>query len=78
MTMQSDGWNYTSPPEEGRDARKIVTLTQDGMVWVGIRAYNHQRRYWMNGSEPELAHVLAWKDLDEPAKGRWVKGQLLL
>jgi hypothetical protein len=70
-------WTYTQTPKPGKDARKIVTLKQDGMVWVGIRAWHNAGRYWMNGHEPERAHVLAWMDLPEPAPGRWVRGRLV-
>lgn len=70
-----DGWEYEAKPSEG-DCRKIVTLEQDGMVWVGIRAYGNGR--WLNGGEPERATVIAWRDLDQPAKGRFVRGKLML
>ena len=71
-------WNYCGNcrPKDGDDARKIVTLMEGGMVWVGIRAYHHRDRYWMNGGEPERAEVLAWKDLPSPATKRWVRGIL--
>ena len=70
-------WEYSGNPEEGKDARCIVTLLDAGMTWVGIRAWNHQGKYWMNGNERERCQVLAWKPLDDPAKGRWVRGQLI-
>lgn len=73
--MSPDGWEYQTKPEGG-DCRKIVTLEQDGMVWVGIRAFNAITGQWLNGGEPERARVLAWKDLDQPAKGRWIDGRL--
>lgn len=70
-------WSYgTRPPAEG-DARKIVTLLADDMVWVGIRAYHHLSGEWYNGNEPERARVLAWMDLPQPAEKRWVGGVLL-
>ena len=74
--MEPDGWNYTRNPPAKGDARKLVTLEQDGMIWTGIRAYHHQGGYWMNGGEPELVKVLAWRDLPEPAKGFWQGGKL--
>jgi len=72
-----DGWEYQAKPDGG-DCRKIVTLDQDGMCWVGIRAYNATTGQWLNGGEPERATVLAWRDLDEPARGRWIHGKLVL
>jgi hypothetical protein len=74
---ESDGWEYQNKPDGG-DCRKIVTLDQGGMCWVGIRAYNATTGQWLNGGEPERASVLAWKDLDQPARGRWVNGRLVL
>lgn len=73
--MEEDGWNYREKPKEG-DARKFVTLEQDGFVWVGIRAWNITGKYWMNGNEPEKARVKAWKDLEPPAKGFYQRGIL--
>jgi hypothetical protein len=70
-------WEYIEKPKPEGDCRKIVTLINDGMVWVGIRAFHHQRQQWMNNNEPESAHVLAWMDLPEPAEKRWVHGQLI-
>lgn len=72
-----DGWIYVGNPGEG-DARKIVTLEQDGMTWVGIRAFNHQHGYWQNNNEPERAKVVAWRDMPEPARGRWERGLFYL
>ena len=74
----SDGWHYAGDPPENGDARKIVTLEQDGMVWVGIRAWNHRGNYWQNNNDPERATVKAWRDLDEPAKGYWSRGLFYL
>lgn len=71
------GWTYGGHPEENKDARAIVTLVDEGMVWVGIRAWNHQGKYWQNGNEPERAKILAWQTLPEPAKKRWVRGFLI-
>lgn len=77
MPLEHDGWNYGTYPEGG-DCRKFVTLEQDGMCWVGIRAFHHEARRWVNNGEPEIAKVLAWRDLHDPARGRWVRGQLFL
>lgn len=74
---ERDGWNYHERPEGG-DARKFVTLEQDGMTWVGIRAYSATMGRWLNNNEPETATVVAWKDLDQPARGRWQRGLLVL
>ena len=74
--FEADGWNYTGKPVEGFDARKIVTLTEGGMVWVGIRAWHGTGGYWMNGGEPERATVKAWRNLPEPAAGFWDRGNL--
>lgn len=68
--QQRDGWNYSRPEnQDGRDARKFVTLSQDGMKWVGIRAWHLTESRWYNGNEPELAKVLAWREMPEIAKG---------
>ncbi len=74
--IDADGWRYGETPGEG-DARKLCTLQQQGMVWVGIRAYHHLQRRWMNNNEPEQAQVLAWQDLPEPTTKRWHFGKLL-
>ncbi len=71
-----DGWYYVGDPPKNGDARKIVTLEQDGMVWVGIRAWNQRGNFWQNNNEPEKDHVKAWRDLNEPAEGYWVRGIL--
>jgi hypothetical protein len=77
-TSQFDPWNYfgSSHPKEGDDARKLVTLLEGGMVWVGIRAYHHTGKYWTNNGEPERAEVLAWMNLPQPAQKRWAHGIL--
>lgn len=70
-------WEYRQKPVEG-DARKLVTLLDDnGMVWVGIRAWHHTEQRWYNGNDPEKTPVLAWDDLPQPAEGRWSRGQLI-
>ncbi len=74
---QKRNWNYLGKPPASGDCRKIVTLMdQDGMMWVGIRAFEHSRQIWINNNEPETARILAWRDLDEPARGRWEGGRL--
>ena len=79
---EKDGWNYCTGvaglPEPMGDARKIVTLEQDGMTWVGVRAFNHGNDRWMNNGEPDLATVKAWRDLPEPARGFWDHGKFIL
>jgi hypothetical protein len=72
----SDGWNYAATPQDGTDSRKLVTLEQDGMVWIGIRAWSSQHRCWVNNGEPTRETVVAWKDLPRPAEHRWVNGLL--
>jgi hypothetical protein len=60
-----DQWNRTNQPGDGGDCRKLVTLEQDGMIWVGIRAYGSAG--WVNNGRIETAKVLAWQDLPQPA-----------
>ena len=60
-----DNWNRSAYPNEGGDCRKLVTLEKDGMVWVGIRAYDGAR--WLNNGQPDSAKVLAWQELPRPA-----------
>lgn len=71
----SDGWNYTSNVPEG-DSRKLVTLEQHGMRWIGIRAYHHIDRRWLNNNESEQAEVIAWRDLPAIADGFYSRGKL--
>ena len=59
-------WQYSPTIPDG-DARKLVTLEEDGMVWVGIRAWNTMRMCWLNGNKREEAKVLAWIGLPFPA-----------
>ena len=59
-------WRYGTPPAGG-NARKLVTLTQDGMMWVGIRQWNEHRQAWVNNGVTEEAEVVAWDDLPSPA-----------
>ena len=76
---ERDGWNYTNPDASCTgNARKLVTLWESGMVWVGIRAWDAQNRRWLNNSEPELVNVIAWRELIEPAEGYWDRGKLVL
>jgi hypothetical protein len=74
--IEKDGWNYTGHPKAEKDSRCIVTLDEGGMSWVGIRAWNHQGEFWMNGGEPERAHVHAWRELPDIARGYWSRGEL--
>ena len=71
-----DGWHYRGEPRDGTNARKIVTLVDGAVCWVGIRAWNASQRRWENNGEPEPNKILAWRDLHEPAKGYWYRGQL--
>lgn len=62
----TDNWTRDAYPPEGGDARKIVTLHKDGMIWVGIRAYDGAR--WLNnGRVDPTEKVLAWQPLPTPA-----------
>ncbi len=76
LRFELDGWCYHDKPKEGGDARKIVSIELGGMVWVGIRAWNHTKRIWMNNGEPNHERIIAWRDLPEPAKGYFVSGML--
>ncbi len=79
---EKDGWNYCTRvaglPEPVGDARKLVTLEQDGMTWVGVRMFNHQNDNWVNNGEPARETVTAWRDLPEPARGFWDHGKFYL
>lgn len=76
---EKDGWNYTGNPAAGEDARKLVTLhDNNGMAWVGIRAWNTQGKYWMNNNEPIAETVHAWRALPDIARGQWSRGQLIM
>ena len=72
------GWLYRSDIPQG-DARKIVSLQQSGMEWVGIRIWNATEQCWYNGNEPLRSdeRVLAWMDLPATARRHWVRGKLL-
>lgn len=67
-------WHYRTDPPANGDARKLVTLHEGGMRWIGLRAWNFQNRHWMNGGEPERAKVHAWAHLPEIAEGDWQSG----
>lgn len=68
---------YVDGPEDGADPRCLVTLEEDGMRWVGIRAWNANTGQWLNGGEPERARVMAWQPLPVPASGYWQHGKLV-
>ena len=78
LAPASDGWHYTGSPAEGTDARKLVTLRDGTMTWVGIRVWNARHGRWENNGEPEPHVVCAWRDLFEPARGYWSRGQFVL
>lgn len=63
----AEGWHYGKPTKDEKDCRRLVSLEQGGMQWIGIRAWHHERQCWMNGGEPETATVVAWQWLPEPA-----------
>lgn len=75
--FESDGWCYKHKPNGQGDCRKLVTLHDRGMAWVGVRAW-HDKQGWMNGNEPELHTIHAWRDLEPPATGFWLSGILHL
>ena len=70
-------WRYIDGPEDGADPRCLVTLEEDRMRWVGVRAWNANTRQWLNGGEPERARVIAWQPLPVPAIGYWQHGKLV-
>lgn len=73
-----DGWNYDARNVPEGDARKIVTLEEGGMTWIGIRAFHHESRRWLNNGEPERATVKAWRDMPDIARGFYDRGQLVI
>jgi hypothetical protein len=78
---ESDGWNYTPTPSGDGDNRKLCTLEQDGMTWVGIRIWSsqHGHGHWEANGEPcPHEKVIAWQDLPDPARGYWYRGQFRL
>ena len=66
-----NGWNYDLENIPEGDARKIVTLEKDGMTWVGIRAFNHNDKTWMNNGADIDERVVAWRDLPTPADPKY-------
>lgn len=78
MSAEPDGWNYCGKPPPSADARKLVTLEEGGMTWVGIRAWHHTNQRWVNNGEPERATVKCWRDLPEPARGFYDRGILIV
>ena len=75
-----DGWHYfqLDKPTDGGNARKLVTLVEGEMIWVGIRAWHSTGQFWMNNSEPCRETIIAWRDLDEPASGFWVRAEMFI
>lgn len=71
------GWIYRELPLAGDEPRKLVTLETHSRRWVTIRIWNEKKEIWMNGIEPENQYVLAWKNLEEPAKGFYVHGEFV-
>lgn len=69
-----DDWNRGDSPLEGGDCRKLVTLLKDGMIWVGIRAFDGSG--WVNNGVRETAEVLAWQDLPKPAYSDGLMGSM--
>ena len=72
----AEGWHYGHDPSNEGDGRKLVTLEQDGMVWVGIRHWQPTLGRWVNNGEPTTEKVIAWQDLPLPARHRFVRGLL--
>lgn len=66
MSHAPSSWRYGVPPSHG-DCRKLVTLEDGAMVWVGIRHWNEMKQSWMSGLHIETARVLGWIDLPSPA-----------
>lgn len=78
---EADGWNYgRCEIPNGGDARKFCTIdTSDGMTFVGVRIWISARQRWESNGEPVTGEtVRAWRDMPEPAQGRFVRGKLLL
>lgn len=62
----NDNWIRNPYPPEGGDARKLVTIERDSMIFVGIRAWNGTS--WLNNGMTDKAEkVLAWQPLPTPA-----------
>lgn len=72
----SQGWVHDGiPVKNGEDSRRLVSLEQDGMSWVGIRSWHSTDGIWYNGSEPEHATVRAWQKLPDPTRSFWQGGR---
>lgn len=72
------GWRYEREPDtDSKDCRHLVTLVEDGMEWVGIRAWHSGESRWYNGNEPERAMVKAFMPLPATARRSWYRGKLL-
>lgn len=70
-----NGWDYHIDEVPEGDARKLVTLEKDGMVWIGIRAFHHETKTWLNNGADLGERVVAWRDLPEPANPRGFAGK---
>lgn len=71
----ADNWTRDAYPPDGGDSRKLVTLEKDGMIWVGIRAYNGT--HWLNNGRPDPTEkVLAWQALPTPAYSDGLMGSM--
>ena len=69
-------WRYNGAPEAEKDARHLCTIMQDGMVFVGVRAWDFKHNRWMSNGEPTGELVIAFMPIPPPARGRWVGGIL--
>ena len=76
LITDSLGWLYREDIRQG-DCRKLVSLRQDGMEWVGIRAWNQKEHRWYNGNDPERADILGWMDLPQTVRRHYVRGILV-
>lgn len=72
--MNVRDWNRVTQPDGG-DARKLVTLQRDNLIWVGIRAYDGAQ--WLNNGKTDPSEkVLAWQDLPFPAYSDGLMGSM--
>lgn len=69
-------WIRDRDPDGNGDCRKLVTLEQHGVIWVGIRAFDAVGGRWMNNNVSELAKVLAWQELPSPAYSNGLTGSM--
>jgi len=76
--VERDGWEYYEKgPREGGDQRCICTIKEPGgMVYVGVAIWTANFGKWFQNGSPIHGHVLAWRPLPEPAKGRFIRGVL--